>query len=140
MSKLVCRCGNSIVDQTDFLPHKAEVLSDQDSERIWDAAADSIADFFSRSTAEARRGWITSHLHAREGAEPDAASVAYQIMKRGPHRFGRTLYECSGCGRLWLQARPGENRWISYTPDEQGERGVLRSAAETTSAPDIRPR
>jgi hypothetical protein len=126
MSKLVCRCGYSIVDQTDFLPHKAEVLSDQDSERIWDVAADAIADFFSQDGDEARRTWITSHLHARDGAEIDAVSVVYQIMKRGPHRFGRTLYECTACGRLWLQARPGENRWVSYSPDERGERGVLQ--------------
>jgi hypothetical protein len=126
MSKLVCRCGYSVVDQTDFLPHKAEVLSDQDSERIWDAAADAIADFFAQNGDDARRTWTTSHLHTRGGADIDASSVVYQIMKRGPHRLGRTLYECSACGRLWLQARPGENRWVSYSPDEPGERGVLQ--------------
>ncbi len=130
MSKLLCRCGYSIVDQTDFLPHKAEVLGDQDSEQIWDAAAESVADFFARSSAEARSEWVTLHLHAREGAAADPASVVYQIMKRGPLRLGRTLYECASCGRLWLQAQPGENRWISYSPDEPGTRSVLRSAEQ----------
>jgi hypothetical protein len=139
VSKLRCKCGYTIVDQTDFLPHKAEVLSDQDSERIWDAAADAVADFISQDEGAARRRWIATHLGAHEPSDVDDAAVVYYIMRRAPLHLARTLYECSACGRLWLQARPGENRWLSYSPDEPGTPGILRSVAEPTIAADAGP-
>jgi hypothetical protein len=37
----------------------------------------------------------------------------------------RTVYECENCGRLWIQAMPHTNTWVSYLP-ESATRGILR--------------
>ena len=131
MGKLRCRCGHVILDQTDFLPYKAEVFSDQDTARIWDAAADAIVGYFSEPPGTARQRWIEAHLNAVDPAAVDDASVVHQILTRGRSRLGRTMYECSECGRIWLQPRTGETRWVSYAPEDD-PRGVLRSAAQLT--------
>lgn len=128
MSKLHCKCGHTIVDQTDFLPNKAEVLSDEDSERIWDSAAEAVADFVSQRGEAARRRWIAEQLGAHPPSDVDDADVIYRILRRAPLHLGRTLYECSACRRLWLQVRPAENRWLSYSPEEPGTGGMLSSA------------
>jgi len=136
MSKFGCRCGHVIVDQTDFLPYKAEVLSDQDSERVWDDASAAVAAFCALRTAEERRRWIAAHFDEHYPLDLPDASVIHDIITAGMLRHGRTLYECEACGRLWLQLRPDENRWVSYAPEEPQATGVLRSAAEPGAAAD----
>jgi hypothetical protein len=36
MSKLVCTCGHTLIDQSDFISYKAHVLADQDYEDFYD--------------------------------------------------------------------------------------------------------
>lgn len=106
MSKLGCRCGHIIVDQADCLPYKAEILSDQDAERVWDDTSAAVAAYYALSTTEERHRWIASYFNSHYPLDLPHASVIYDILTGGMLRYGRTLYECESCGRLWLQARP----------------------------------
>lgn len=139
MGKLGCRCGHVIVDQTDFLPYKAEVLSDQDSGRVWDDTSAAAAEYAALRTAEERRRWIAAYFNEHYPSDMTDAEVIHDILVGGMLRHGRTLYECQACGRLWLQARPDENRFISYAPDEPGGTGVLQSDAGPPAGRDALP-
>jgi hypothetical protein len=48
----------------------------------------------------------------------------YQLTQGG---WERIMYECHVCGRLWIQANPRDNQYLSYLP-ESPRRGILREA------------
>lgn len=111
--KFVCPCGHLIRDQTDNLPHKASVRSDEDDGAFWD-----------RLDAE-----ILSALRACRDAQPGAVDG---VISRQMEEVGmglvlaeRSMYECAACGRLFLQSLKGPG-YLSYLP-EDAERDVLTS-------------
>lgn len=108
MSKLLCKCGHVIVDQTDELPHKGELIRDQDWENVWGAIASQ-----SELDAEALMDFV----------------IGLKI------KYTRDVYECQACGRLWVQIEPEENAFRSYMPDPNRD---LSSALETATQTDSR--
>jgi len=79
MARLDCACGNTIRDNADFLPYKARLLPDEDTERavpedrdmfeceecgrLWIQAGPNTTEFLSYQPESARRG-ILSHKGA----------------------------------------------------------------------------
>ena len=99
MSKLQCKCGHVVSDQTDDLSYKGEVIADQDWEGVWGAIALRYA-----SRSDELVDFITS--------------VRLE--------FSRDVYECQGCGRLWVQEKPGAREFLSFAPEFERGSGVLR--------------
>lgn len=129
MSKLTCTCGYVILDQSDLLPYKAELFADQDSERLWDGAADEIADYVGQ-TVPSRRRWLADRLDFRGAGDPSMADAVFHILVSVAAPLRREMLECQNCGTLWLQAAPGDTRYRGYAPTSQTEPGVLRSSAK----------
>ena len=133
MSKLGCKCGHVITDQTDSLPYKASLLRDEVENECWDEvhrelkplveAAESgdkamIADAF---------GELSPWLSAAETLQ-DRISSLYT------HRMS-TAYECQKCGRLWVQKHDSK-RFVSYAPEEGAYRAILAVASGESENPD----
>lgn len=135
MSKLRCPCGCWIADQTDDLSCKGEVFADQDAERLWGAAAATLASLLAADGPGGRRQWVSEHTGYRGSGEADGEALVGYLLARISGEVRRRVYECGACGRLLLQAAPGVNRYLAYAPDEPGSRGVLR-AASPGAAPD----
>jgi len=99
MSTFKCLCGYRISDGTDNFPYKGEVISDQDWETVWGAIS------------ELKESNVDERLDAITGIRI---------------QHGRAIYECSSCGRLWLERAPGANVFVSYSSDSQKAEHVLR--------------
>ncbi|MBK7382556.1 MAG: hypothetical protein IPI81_04365 [Flavobacteriales bacterium] len=99
MSKLRCNCGHVIVDQTDDLPYKAEIVPDQNYGAIFDAVTDSVCkEDTSSGQADAFTGvWIAN-------------------TKR--------MYQCEVCGRILIQTGSGD-RYMSFLPEDQEGRNII---------------
>jgi hypothetical protein len=81
--KFACTCGNTIRDQTDYLPYKAHFISDQDGFDVSDAICQIVSDAAAgRMTVEnAQTAVCRTHIAAL-----------------------RLMYQCNSCGRLWIQS------------------------------------
>ena len=121
MSKFMCYCGNIIRDQTDYLPYKGRYFADEDT----DALFEGLIPFLAR-LVEATEKREQAAFRGDYPEELDISNFISDHIAGYSGKFGRHIYECEQCGRLWLQYdRPG-NRYTSYMPETE-IRGVLRS-------------
>ncbi len=101
--KIECECGHLIVDQTDKLPFKAHLVPDQEWFRFLDAMDVLIDDV---SAGKLR---------------PQEASMA--VRRAWP---SRTAWQCSNCGRLYIDDRQHElNVYLPAAAKDSKE--ILRS-------------
>jgi hypothetical protein len=104
--KIGCQCGSVIIDQTDYLPHKGHLIPDQELFVTYDAIDDEVID----PLAEGRLG--------RE--------AAYWLARRIIGRSARLMWQCRGCGRLYIDDLQGNLQ--CYLPErESTAREILRS-------------
>lgn len=59
-------------------------------------------------------------------------SLLHFILSSLPYEFGRLMFECEACGRLWLEADSDKDEWVSYQP-ESARRGILKQDRERTA-------
>ena len=104
--KIDCSCGASIVDQTDYLPHKGHLIPDQEWFAVFDAIDADIID----ALASGRL----------------SRSDAYQLAREIIRRASRLMYQCRSCGRLFIDDT--ERDLQSYVPaTEETSREIFRS-------------
>ena len=126
MSKLGCRCGHVIVDQTDSLPYKASLLRDEAENAFWEEVHHALkplmeaAESGDKAAIADAYGELAPWVNATDELESRISSIHAQRMS--------TVYECPICGRLWVQ-KDGSSKFFSYVPDEGGYRGILSVAS-----------
>jgi hypothetical protein len=103
--KIGCYCGATIVDGTDDLPHKGHVIPDQAWLATLDALDEQVVDPLAAGSIGTERAY-----HASRSILVGAA---------------RLMYQCSACGRLYIDDRRGKLQcFVPATPET--ERQVLR--------------
>ena len=98
MAKLRCDCGHVIVDQTDDLPYKAEVIPDQNHNEI-----------FEKCVSNRRSGLSTDDIDGLIGVWNGNT---------------KTMYQCEACSRLLLQVG-SENKYASFLPEGDDCKNIL---------------
>lgn len=78
--KITCRCGEIILDQTDYLPHKAHFIPDQE----WFNVLDAIDEAIEKSGPSAK--------------EKEAACMRIRSLLRA---LARSAWQCSACGCIY---------------------------------------
>jgi hypothetical protein len=131
VSKLRCRCGHTIRDQTDNLPYKAYFVPDEDADADMDAVVAQLEAFMVAREQGRQGAFIRERLGGAWPDDDNAHTIVYILLTGLKMRSGRLIYECESCGRLWIQkhAEYDKNIFASYVP-ESDERGVLRSQHE----------
>jgi len=104
--KFECLCGNIIVDQTDYLPYKGYLISDQDLFDLMDSVDHAI-----------EKSGPTSL--DKEQAIMDIRNLETQLMK--------IVYQCTQCKRLYIN--DNHNKLNEFIPIRaNNERSILASA------------
>ncbi|MFL1501934.1 hypothetical protein ACI77J_28915 [Pseudomonas sp. O64] len=126
MSKLRCKCGHVIVDQTDSLPYKASLLRDEAENAFWDEVHQALKPLMeaAESGDQVKIADAFSELSPWVNATEELESRIYSIHA---HRMS-AVYECSMCGRLWVQ-KDGSSQFASYVPEEGGYGAILSVAS-----------
>lgn len=91
--KLSCTCNNLITDNTDNLSHKGYLISDKNWNDFWDAVDKAI-----------------------EESGPTALDKERACMKVRKSQPFRSVWECTQCGRLWMDGRNG--KLVAYAADK----------------------
>ena len=130
MSSFRCTCGNVITDITDDLPYKAYFLPDQDIDDALDNTMKEVAQFIEARECGEQDRYLREHGQISHVST--LKDVLRHLFSHPTFNFGRTLYECEECGRIWMQAGPDKNMLVPYLP-ESASRGILRHEG---AAPD----
>ncbi|HEX8696367.1 MAG TPA: hypothetical protein VF746_28370 [Longimicrobium sp.] len=77
--KIQCACGYLISDGGDALPHKAHFIADQDWEAFWNEVDAAV-----------------------ERSGPSARAKEAACMRLRSLGMFRQAWQCSSCGRLWV--------------------------------------
>ncbi|KTC36636.1 MAG: hypothetical protein ACN6QY_16990 [Pseudomonas sp.] len=125
MSKLACRCGHVIVDQTDGLPYKAAVLPDGQEQAFFNAATQLANDLLVAAGA-GKVDELLDREYTQGPWRPRPCEYFEDRLSSSYLACTSTAYECSRCGRLWLQ-KPGLEVFVSFTPDSGHYEAVLRA-------------
>ena len=131
MSKLLCLCGHMIVDQSDYLPYKADLISDQDNEIFFQSVVNAIEKFiksWKQGTLSELYDDEFVEVYVKEGKVGDYIN---DVIAAGYAAYSRTIYECEQCGRIWIQSKDKNEQFFPYWPEED-ERGILRSIRKDT--------
>lgn len=89
--KLTCTCNHPIIDNTDGLSHKGYVISDTHWNNFWDAIDKAIEE---------------------SGPSPEDKERACMSVRQT--RPFRSIWECTHCGRLWMDSPAG--KLVAYAP------------------------
>lgn len=126
MSKLDCRCGHVITDQTDSLPYKASLLRDEVENEFWDEVHRELkplveaAESGDKAAIADALGQLSPSFSAADKLQDRISSLYIQRMS--------TAYECQNCGRLWVQKQNSET-FVSYIPEEGTYVAILAAAS-----------
>ncbi len=119
--KFGCQCGQSIIDQTDFLPYKANLLADQDRESMIEEieahAAKLVSAMKNLSQAE-------SVLPQGDPLETFSKALWLRII---PKYLSRVIYQCLNCGRIFIENSDHRANLHSFVPDDQSWEKLLGS-------------
>lgn len=129
MSKLGCKCGH-VISNFAYPSSTEGTISRQQDEQALDSASEHAADFCAAVAAGRRDEWIKNYFPSPYPASTSDSGVLYDIIQSRLQPMQLSVCECSNCGRLWVQETPGQNRYISFTPDVQGYHAVLKLNAE----------
>ncbi len=99
-----CKCGNIIRDTTDFLSYKADILASQDEE-----------DF-----CEGMESLVTDESLSK-------VVCMNKLMSLYTHYAMRSIYQCSECGRLYVE--DPEGKLHCFVPEEHTNKELLISVA-----------
>lgn len=108
--KIKCLCGNVLRDQTDFVPFKARLIPDQDT--------DDLAGFAEKKIEQAPK-------HSPAGA----------IVLSAIFQHSRTLYQCRNCGRIYVDDPEGGDTMQVFRPETNDWKKVLASLQGESSKP-----
>ncbi|ABA74030.1 hypothetical protein JKA62_26195 [Pseudomonas sp. B7] len=133
MSKLGCRCGHVIVDQTDSLPYKASLLRDEVEDAFWEEVNQEL-----KPLMTAAESGDKAVIDGAFGEFAPWVNATDELISRlSSLHIHRTLdvYECTNCGRLWVQKGAG-NQFVSYVPEEGGYQAILSATSGDSESLD----
>lgn len=103
--RIECRCGAQIIDQTDFLPHKAHIIPDQEWFHVLDAIDQAIE---------------------RSGPSDRDKEAAIHSVRSLLIRVSRSAWQCGACGRLYVDDQGRNLREFIPGPSD-GPRELFRT-------------
>jgi predicted RNA-binding Zn-ribbon protein involved in translation (DUF1610 family) len=120
MSKIPCKCGHIIVDQTDSLPYKAGYMRDEEIESYY-KRFDAVEDFLNAIKKGERDLWIYHYFGERYSTDLKDSSIIHDILWREES----TMYQCDNCGRVIIQ-HYNSNKFYSFYPDDEDSKGIFK--------------
>lgn len=127
VSKFGCTCGNTFTDQTDFLPYKAHIREDEDTQKPVEILADTLSRFWEARQQGQEVEFLRQFAYSKGEPEENAAwevkeyagrplpKVLYHLIDPFWNNYDRIIYECEDCGRLWVEM--DNNHFVSYLPE-----------------------
>jgi hypothetical protein len=112
-----CGCGHSITDTRDFIEYKAALIPDQDHNDLIDHICE-----------EVRRHLKRGKISVEEPSSMEVEDPLFWAVANNLCHYRRTMYQCTECGRLYVDDPADPLRLHAFAPEDEGyHRYLLRS-------------
>jgi hypothetical protein len=128
MSKIVCNCGNIIVDQTDDLIYKASFICDQNTENISERNL-VLAEFIKAIKNNDRIKWLEKYFGGSIYNMINDEEIINDILLKCEARYQGIIYNCEKCGRIMVE-KDKNNNFISFIPEKDNWKDIFKGLSE----------
>lgn len=123
--KFQCTCGAVIRDQTDFLPFKAQYISDENWCDSYSKVSELILEFMKSIDEGKEKEWIKEFYDSESIDWASRETVIEDIQSKIRTDFEKAIYQCENCGRLYLETE-GSDYFQIFRLDEHENKAVLK--------------
>jgi hypothetical protein len=124
MSKLKCKCGHLIVDQTDNLEYKGYILPDTYVDDVSESLTNNIDTLVNAIKSGRRLEWIKANFEV----PPYPTDIKESSMIHDLLNIVNTtqeIFECENCRRIAIQVGQ-TNQFEFYMPESNNTKGILK--------------
>ena len=124
MSKIACKCGHIIVDQTDFVSYKGDIIPDVVQPSLFEKLStiiDSLTDAIENGQ---REKWINENFSDPYPMGLQYSSMVHDLFLRYYIDQARKIYQCENCGRILIQIGKSQ-QYSSFKPESDNWRNIL---------------
>lgn len=115
MSKLKCKCGHVILDQSEISREKLCIVQSADLEKYRAALFGKIDTLILASEKNNLQEWIRQNFTVPPYPTNLQNTEMLSDLEAGfASTFFKTVYKCSKCERLWLQSDENSDIYIPY--------------------------
>ncbi len=119
--KIGCVCGNTLRDQTDYIPYKAYAIADQDYEEL-----------VSGIVMKLEQACIQS---PQLRSETNIKDLISQVIYFDMAPFIKNLYQCRNCGRIFVEDPEDKSQLQIFKPEAENWKKVFASTKGEDSKP-----
>ena len=123
MSKIICNCGNIIVDQTDDLIYKASFIRDQNIENISKRNLD-LAEFIKAIKSNDRSKWLEKYFGSSINNKLNDEEIINDILLKCEAQYQSIIYNCAKCGRIMVEK--DNNNFVSFLPEKDNWKDIFK--------------
>ena len=102
MGKILCKCGELIIDQTDNLIFKSSYIKDIDNDKAA-RYIDDIQSFIKAIEKNERILWLENYFGSEAYNSLDNSSIINDIVLKNKINFEKVIYQCLKCKRLYVE-------------------------------------
>lgn len=118
MNKLVCKCGNVIIAQTDDQSNKGSIIKEHDEEEFLDIISGNIGILLNRKRGGIDRiDWIIEELGEDYPVDSSMDKVIRDYITKIGSMYFKRIYDCKNCGALWLKEGENPTKFRFYYPE-----------------------
>lgn len=117
MSQINCLCGHTIRDSADDLPYKAYFFSDSAYGKFIDGIIKAVLDLKGFSSEAERNEWLSKNFGTDYPRDAEDSEIIHDILSDFGSKFNRLMYVCEKCGRVLLQEKSCENKFVVFSAD-----------------------
>jgi hypothetical protein len=124
MSKIACLCGHIIVDQTDFLSYKGDIIPDVLEPSMFEKLStiiDSLTDAIENGQ---REKWINENFSDPYPMDLQYSSMVHDLFLRYYINETKNIYQCENCGRILIQIGKSQ-QYSFFRPESDNWRNIL---------------
>ena len=124
--RFTCKCGQIIRDNGQFDHIKGHILREQSFRVAYEQPSELIAEFIQAVAAGKREEWI-ERFYGQPYFDTSDSSVVFDIIDHARFGMALSVYQCEGCGRLWIEREPRQDSGTlrCFKPDETDWKGTL---------------
>ena len=124
MSKLKCKCGHIIVDQTDNLEYKGYIMPDIYVDDVSESLTNNIDSLIDAIKNGTRLQWIKDHFDVPPyPTDIEDSSMIHDLLN--VVNTTQDIFDCENCGRIAIQVGQ-TNQFEFYQPESKDTKGILK--------------
>ena len=124
MSKIACKCGHIIVDQTDFVSYKGDIIPDVVQPSLFEKLSTIIDSLMKAIENGQREKWINENFSDPYPMDLQYSSMVHDLFLGYYIDQTKKIYQCENCGRILIQIGQSQQYSI-FRPESDSWRNIL---------------